>query len=121
MYASLTDSLARASSMGAFFSAGILSPNSFSCFSDWKTRLSALFSFSIRSEVEITANLRDEAVAHYLAVAGFNAALAEAGAVTADTVVFNTVVSPVGELRGGRWEVPARDSWHAQAFPVAGR
>ena len=51
---------------------------------------------------------------------GFRA-LAEAGKVTADTVVFNTVIATVGEFRAGRWEVPARDSWHAQAFPVAGR
>ncbi len=47
--------------------------------------------------------------------------LAEAGTVTADTVVFNNILATVGEFRRGLWEVPARDSWHADAFPVAGR
>jgi len=42
---------------------------------------------------------------------------AEAGQVTRDTVVFNNVISTVGDLRQGLWEVPAHRSWHAQAFP----
>ena len=33
--------------------------------------------------------------------------------VTGATVVFNNTVSTVGDLRGGRWEVPASESWHA--------
>lgn len=44
-------------------------------------------------------------------------ALARAGEVGEDTVVFNHTVGTVGEMRNGRWEVPLRDSWHAQAFP----
>jgi hypothetical protein len=45
------------------------------------------------------------------------AALARAGKVTGDTIVFNNVLATVGELRQGSWEVPMRDSWHAEAFP----
>lgn len=48
-------------------------------------------------------------------------ALAEAGEVDADTVVFNHTVGTVGEVRAGRWEGPLRESWHAKAFPVAAR
>ena len=44
--------------------------------------------------------------------------LAEAGRVTADTVVLDNVIATVGELRAGRWEVPARSTWHARAFPL---
>ncbi len=47
--------------------------------------------------------------------------LAQAGAVHAETVVFNNVLATVGELRRGLWEVPVRLSWHAEAFPVAAR
>jgi hypothetical protein len=38
------------------------------------------------------------------------------GEVSPATVVFNNTLSRVGELQDGRWEVPARDSWHARAF-----
>ena len=44
------------------------------------------------------------------------AALARDGGVSPDTVVFNNSVTRVGELREGRWETPARQSWHARAF-----
>ncbi len=44
--------------------------------------------------------------------------LARSGAVDAETVVFNNVLETVGEFRRGLWEVPLRESWHAQAFPV---
>lgn len=46
------------------------------------------------------------------------AARAEAGEVNGDTRVFNNVIPTVGELRQGLWEVPARVSWHARAFPA---
>lgn len=42
--------------------------------------------------------------------------LARRGAVSADTVVFNNTLTRLQELRTGRWETPARDSWHARAF-----
>lgn len=44
--------------------------------------------------------------------------LARAGEVGEETVVFDNTVDTVGAVRGGRWEVPLRESWHAQAFPV---
>jgi hypothetical protein len=44
------------------------------------------------------------------------AALARKGEVSPDTVVFNNTVTRVAELREGRWETPARASWHATAF-----
>jgi hypothetical protein len=42
--------------------------------------------------------------------------LAEAGAVTVDSVVFDNTVATVGDLRAGRWEVPAGQAWHRRAF-----
>jgi hypothetical protein len=47
------------------------------------------------------------------------AELARGGAVSADTVVFNNTVTRVADLREGRWETPARDSWHARAFGLS--
>lgn len=45
-------------------------------------------------------------------------ALAEAGRVDANTVVFNNVIGTLGDLRAGLWEVPAHRSWHGTAFPI---
>jgi len=42
--------------------------------------------------------------------------LADAGTATADTIVFDNTVPDVGALRAGRWETPARESWHGRAF-----
>jgi len=39
--------------------------------------------------------------------------LADAGAVGAQTVVFDNTIRTVGELRDGCWEIPANQSWHA--------
>ena len=47
------------------------------------------------------------------------AELARRGDVSPDTVVFNNTVTRVGDLREGRWETPARDSWHARAFGLS--
>jgi hypothetical protein len=44
------------------------------------------------------------------------AELAAAGEVSLDTVVFDNTVQSVGDVREGRWEVRARDAWHARAF-----
>jgi hypothetical protein len=38
------------------------------------------------------------------------------GRVNRNTLVINNMLTTVGDVRAGRWEVPARDSWHAQAF-----
>ena len=44
--------------------------------------------------------------------------LAQEGAVSEDTVVFDNTVATVGDLRAGKWERPFRDAWHAKAFPL---
>jgi hypothetical protein len=42
--------------------------------------------------------------------------LARAGRVTPQTIVFNNTLTRVGDVRAGRWEVPASQSWHGTAF-----
>jgi hypothetical protein len=42
--------------------------------------------------------------------------LAESGAVSLATPVFDNTVATVGDLRAGRWEKPAGESWHGNAF-----
>jgi hypothetical protein len=42
--------------------------------------------------------------------------LAAGGDVNPDTPVFDNTLTTVGELRAGRWEVPARSAWHGRAF-----
>ncbi len=42
--------------------------------------------------------------------------LAEEGAVGPDTVVFDNTVTRLKDARAGRWEVPARESWHQRVF-----
>jgi len=42
--------------------------------------------------------------------------LAESGAVSLSTPVFDNTVATVGDVRAGRWEKPARESWHGKAF-----
>lgn len=44
--------------------------------------------------------------------------LAETGAVDAGTIVFDKTAARVGDLRNGRWERPARESWHGRAFDL---
>ena len=39
------------------------------------------------------------------------------GEIPADTVVFDLSVTEIGELRLGRWELPARESWHRRYLP----
>jgi len=42
--------------------------------------------------------------------------LAEEGAVGPDTVVFDNTVTRLKDVRAGRWEGPARESWHQTVF-----
>jgi hypothetical protein len=42
--------------------------------------------------------------------------LTGSGVVTRQTVVFDNTLTTVGAVREGRWEVPAGESWHGQAF-----
>jgi hypothetical protein len=44
------------------------------------------------------------------------AQLADAGTVGPDTTVFDNTVTTVGAVRSGKWETPARNSWHGRAF-----
>jgi hypothetical protein len=41
-------------------------------------------------------------------------ALAQGGAINADSIVFDPTVATVGDLRDGRFETPAGRSWHAR-------
>jgi hypothetical protein len=43
-------------------------------------------------------------------------ALVAAGTIGLDTLVFDNTLTTVGEVRAGRWEVRAGQSWHARAF-----
>ena len=43
-------------------------------------------------------------------------ALASAGEVGPETIVFDNTLTRLGQLRGGGWERPARESWHRRAF-----
>ena len=42
--------------------------------------------------------------------------LAESGAVSPRTVVFDNSLTKVEQVRAGRWELPAGESWHGVAF-----
>ncbi len=42
--------------------------------------------------------------------------LVDSGKVNSDTIVFDTSIHTVGELHAGKWELPFRQSWHAEAF-----
>jgi hypothetical protein len=52
------------------------------------------------------------------------AELARQGVVSPETVVFDNTLTRVGDVREGKWETPARASWHGRAFnlktPVGG-
>ena len=44
------------------------------------------------------------------------AALASSGAVGPETTVFDNTLTKLGDVRAGRWETQAAQSWHAKAF-----
>jgi hypothetical protein len=44
------------------------------------------------------------------------ARLAREGIVGPETVVFDNTLTRLADVRAGRWELPARESWHARAF-----
>ena len=45
--------------------------------------------------------------------------LIQSGKLGLKTTVFNNTITNLGEVRGGDWEVPLRDSWHARAFQMS--
>lgn len=67
--------------------------------------------------VEFASNLnvfyRDSGGAIRSASRAEFAALATKGEVSGETIVFDNGVATVGALRAGKWEQPARESWHA--------
>lgn len=72
---------------------------------------------------EIGANLVDHAPVWYRAGEEISTssrqefkALADGGDVSAETHVFDTSLTRVGQLRAGGLERPASDSWHGRAF-----
>ncbi len=42
--------------------------------------------------------------------------LANTGEVDPDTTVFDNTITTLDAIRSGRWELPARGSWHARVF-----
>ncbi len=74
-------------------------------------------------EEELSVKLIDNAPVLYrdgdsirrVSRARFQELVAE-GSVALETPVFNNTLARVGDLRAGRWEVPASESWHARAF-----
>lgn len=47
--------------------------------------------------------------------------LAETGEVGPGTTVYDLTVDRLGDVRRGRWELPAREAWHATLLPDPGR
>ena len=47
--------------------------------------------------------------------------LVESGAISADTPVFQTWITTVGQLRSGEFEKPLEDSWWSRTFLIASR
>jgi hypothetical protein len=48
----------------------------------------------------------------------FRAAAAR-GEITGDTIVFDPALTRLGELREGKWELPARECWHSRLLARA--
>ena len=44
--------------------------------------------------------------------------LLRSSVVSGDTPVFDNTVQTVGEVRRGSWELPLKESWHANAFEL---
>lgn len=42
--------------------------------------------------------------------------LAKSGEASDETIVFDNTLTTLSEFRKGKWEIPAKDSWHARAF-----
>ncbi|HEX2203547.1 MAG TPA: hypothetical protein VHG91_09630 [Longimicrobium sp.] len=88
--------------------------------------IDSLFHALADTEREMGLTLRDASLVFFRDASGavrslprpdFRA-LAQAGEIGEDTVVFDNTVATAGDLRGGRWETRFRDAWHARAFPL---
>lgn len=58
---------------------------------------------------------RDDGEVRCVARAEFRR-LAEAGEVGPETVVYDPTLTRLDQVRSGRWELPARESWHGRVF-----
>ena len=47
--------------------------------------------------------------------------LVKIGMINEETIVFNNTLQTLSEYRQGLWEVPMKDSWHIEAFPISVR
>jgi hypothetical protein len=86
--------------------------------------IDALFRTLKTLEAETGTTLMDSSLVWYREPAGeikvvsrpeFRA-LASAGAVAEETIVFDNTVASVGAIRAGEWKRKAADSWHGRAF-----
>ncbi len=86
--------------------------------------IDSLFHALAETERETGTTLTDQSLVWFRNSAGEIEALSRSefrqlvrdGGAGADTTVFDHTIATVGDLSGGRWELPLRDSWHAQAF-----
>jgi hypothetical protein len=80
-----------------------------------------LKAFTARTGIEILdapdVCFRDAEGVRCVSRSEFNA-LASNAQVDATTTVFNNTITTLGDFRAGRWEVPARESWHARAYKL---
>lgn len=44
--------------------------------------------------------------------------LVKDGTVTPETTVFDNTIAQVGQYSQGRWEIPAKESWHGRAYDL---
>jgi hypothetical protein len=90
--------------------------------------IDTLFRVFKQLEIATGATLLDSSLVHYrdrhgrvLSTSrGEFRELARKGEVNAETIVFDNTVATVGDMRTGKWERPAGESWHARAFGLAG-
>lgn len=87
--------------------------------------IDALLHYLTRLETEIGVRLTDSAPVWYRDAEGrircvgraeFRR-LAERGEVSGETIVFDLTLTRLGDVRAGRWEVPAAGAWHARLLP----
>jgi len=84
----------------------------------------AMMSFIMRLERETGLRLVDRMTLHYRGEDGSVTSLPRhefaekvvAGEIGPETPVFDTSISRIAAWRGGRFEIPFRESWHAQMF-----
>ncbi len=99
----------------------------------WGQCATGLSGCSIDASVRVFKSIKDELgldalnahLIHYRSTSGIESIdrpgfqeLIRTGHVTADTIVFDTIITTVGAYRHSEWEKPVRISWHADAFQL---